>query len=494
MNLVYFLAVLAVPLLERLHTQSKEYRSTFGTGGTVKNECKILINNALNSVPLLERSTTLIFSGMNPLDVPVSLFEDCTKPDLVDNRYTFLRLVTSKKLAAKYAALIQQIRNEPDPEKRKPLKKRVPAIAVSGLLGRRENEALLKHSRLLAFDIDPKENPSLNAKTAASLRDKLARFAHVLYCSLSVSGTGVWGVVAIENPEYHTEHFNALEADFAAWGLVIDKGCKDVSRLRFLSFDPDAIIKSEGAIYTKLRFPEVHQPKPWIGSTRPDDLATQAAEYLVREKKVVAFGYDDYFKIVTACKNSFGDNGESIAWDILENCPSFTVSNFRKEFTKKWKSAGTKVTGGTLVHLAKEAGFKYKQEAPTAAPQAIESTPTPAPANIVERFTNRLTGQSFERAINEHGYPAMIDEQEQPTASPLQQAAEKLAAFELDDIKVETIPDIEAEQNNWDNSPERLNALAIMRRAKDKEQCNQHSTSKAQGHRVGRKALTVTGQ
>lgn len=406
---------------------------------------------------------------MNPLDVPVSLFEDCLKPDLVDNRGTFLRLVTSKKLAAKYAALIQQIRNEPDLEKRKILKKRVPAIAPSGIFSKRENEALLNHSGLLAFDIDRDSNPSLNAKTAASLRDKLARFAHVLYCSLSVSGTGVWGVVAIEKPEYHTEHFNALEADFAGWGLVIDKGCKDVSRLRFLSFDPDVIIKCEGTIYKKLVFPKIHTPAPWTGCARPDDLAMQAAEYLIKRKKVVAFGYDDYFKIVTACKNAFGDDGELIAWEILENSPCFAVSNFRKDFAKKWKSAGSKVTGGTLVHIAKEAGFKYSTDAHTTAPQAKQPTQLPMPGKIIETFTNRLTGERFERIMTADGYPAMFDEQEQPTESPLQIKAAILAAHGWQAGKVEQIHDIDAEQAAWDKSVGRCNALVILSRANDKE-------------------------
>lgn len=368
--LVHFLAVLAVPLLERTHTQNKEYRSTFGTIGTAKNECKRLTFNALNSVPLLERSTTLIFFGMNPLDVPISFFRLCTDVDNPDNRGTFLQVVTSKKLAAMYAPLVEKIRNEPDKKKRQILKKQLPAIAVSGTFSARSNDALLNHSGLMAFDVDADNNPGLSARNAASLRDQIARFSQVIYCSLSVSGGGVWGVVAIEKPDLHKEHFAALKLDFAAHGISIDSGCGDVSRLRFLPFDPDEIIKSEGAVYTKLLFPKAHTPAPWTGSACPDDLAMQAAKFLIDSRATVAFGYDDYFKIVTACKNSFGDNGELIAWNILENCPCFAVSNFRKDFASKWKSAGSKVTGGTLVHIAKEAGFRYKQDTHTPPPIA----------------------------------------------------------------------------------------------------------------------------
>lgn len=390
---------------------------------------------------------------MNPLDVHVSYFHKCTDVKNPDNRGTFLQVVTSKKLAAKHNSLIQKIRNEPDEDKRKELKIDDPCITVSGTFSEKANEALLKHSGLLAFDIDTKSNPALNASNAPSLRDKIALFPQVWYCSLSVSGTGVWGVVVIEKPELHLEHFLAMEADFAAWGLVIDKGCKDVSRLRFLSFDPDAKIKTEGTIYKKLLFPEVHVPKPRASGSLPNDLALQAAEYLIREKITVAYGYDDYFQIVTACKNAFGDDGESIAWEILENSPSFAVSNFRKQFSKKWRGAGNKITGGTLVHIAKGAGFQYIQDidTTTTAPPHAGTTHTTTPATIerttqqhnttthsthttiahtqeahttgtpqaapdtalppgytVERFTNKLTGQTWHDIVNEDGLPAIL--------------------------------------------------------------------------------------
>ena len=108
--------------------------------------------------------------------------------------------------------------------------------------------------------------------------------------------------------------------------------------------------------------------------------------------------------------------------------------------------------------------FAQPDNQPTTAPQAAGSTETPTAGNTIERFTSRLTGQSFERAINEDGHPAMFDESAPPTASPLHQSAAMLAAFGWEAGKAEQIHDVEAEQAEWDNSPGRMRAQAIIRR------------------------------
>jgi len=359
------------------------------------------------------------------LNAKVSFLESVTAAGKPINTGTFLQIVTSEKLLKKYGQLLQKLRGCQDKTERDNLKKTLPAFTPSGKFSERNAAGLLEHSGLLTFDVDAKGNTWLNSETAPALRDQIANLPEVAYVALSASGAGVWGVVVIENPEQHKEHFKALQTDFAAFGIVIDSACSDVCRARFWSYDPDAKFNHSPTIYRKLPAPP--QAAPYMPAARrydqprPDDLAALAADHLIKSKAVVAFGYEDYFRIVTACKNAFGDNGDATAWAILENSPNFIQSNFRKHFAEKWRAAGNKVTGGTLVHIAKEHGFLYSAAPkatdsatrPQAAPQQ-PTTPQPEQSKVLppgyrfERYTDKA-GNQVETLINADGYPAAWD-------------------------------------------------------------------------------------
>ena len=68
----------------------------------------------------------------------------------------------------------------------------------------------------------------------------------------SCSGEGLFGIVPIKDPEKHLGHFLALEKDLAGRGIVIDKSGKDITRLRFYSYDPDAYYNIRAETYTSL--------------------------------------------------------------------------------------------------------------------------------------------------------------------------------------------------------------------------------------------------
>lgn len=362
---------------------------------------------------------------MSALNAKVSFFESVTAAGKPINTGTFLQVVTSEKLLKKYGQLLQKLRACQDKTERDNLKEQLPAFTPSGKFSERNAAGLLEHSGLLAFDVDAKGNTWLNSGTAPALRDQIANLPEVAYVALSASGAGVWGVVVIERPEQHKEHFKALQTDFAAFGINIDPACSDVCRLRFWSYDPDAKFNHSPTIYRKLPAPPQAAPYKTPArkddQPRPDDMAEQAADHLIKSKAVVAFGYDDYFRIVTACKNAFGDSGEETARAILENSPNFIQSNFRKHFADKWRAAGNKVTAGTLVHIAKEHGFVYTpppkatdsatrpQEAPQqpTASQPEQSKVLP-PGYRFERYTDKA-GNQVETLINADGYPATWD-------------------------------------------------------------------------------------
>jgi len=405
---------------------------------------------------------SLFWNAMNFLHSKVSFYEHFSATDKPTNG-TFLEIVTSPKLAKKYGPLIERIRATAAKDERSKLKKMLPCFQPSGTFSRRAEDGLLVHSGLLMFDVDSDKNPDLDSQNAPLWRDKIARLKEVAYCALSVSGKGVWGVVPISNPERHKEHFAALEADFAGWGIVIDAACSNVAHLRFWSYDPNAYFNHSATTYTKLLFPqptyaERQNGQRW-GNDRPDDLAKQAAEYLIQNRVSLECTHANFMRISFACKHEWSEKGKDIALDILHACTTFSASNTARNFDSLWRNirrgGGTVATAGTLVHLAKEHGFKYQSSRPQAAPQSpTVHAPTPSalpPGYKRERYTNRETGQPFDRLMNAEGYPAEWDLQPPQRESLARVNKEQTATTELI-ARFDLKPDAERWQMTWEQS------------------------------------------
>ncbi|WP_069130173.1 BT4734/BF3469 family protein [Rhodohalobacter halophilus] len=127
----------------------------------------------------------------------------------------------------------------------------------------RKLENVVTRTGWIALDIDAKDNPHLT--DAEHLRDEVAKIKNVAFSGLSTGGRGVWALVKVSQPKRQAEHFEALQADFKAFGITLDssKG-KNPNDARFYSYDPGAIIKDSFTVYKKLPPEKVNtvQPRP----------------------------------------------------------------------------------------------------------------------------------------------------------------------------------------------------------------------------------------
>jgi len=108
-------------------------------------------------------------------------------------------------------------------------------------IDRSENNHLF-HTGFLTFDIDTDGNPSL---LQAGMCDEMKDFIidnipYIAYLGKSVSNLGLWGLIPISNKDDHYGHYAAVIRMFDSYGIVLDKKTFDPTRLRFLSYDPDA--------------------------------------------------------------------------------------------------------------------------------------------------------------------------------------------------------------------------------------------------------------
>lgn len=90
----------------------------------------------------------------------------------------------------------------------------------------------------------------------------LATLPYVYYAGLSVSGRGLFAIIPIAAQDLteHKTYFHALEKEMQTLGLTIDKACKDVTRLRVVSYDPDPYINPDCTTYTLPQPSEPQEP------------------------------------------------------------------------------------------------------------------------------------------------------------------------------------------------------------------------------------------
>ena len=135
---------------------------------------------------------------------------------------------------------IEYIRSISDEDKQKRLKLQLPVATISGTFAPTcKAENLVAHSTLLCIDIDKKDN--MDVDWFDDLKHEWHNIPQILYAGRSIRGKGWFAIFRIAYPDKHEAQFEALKHDFANSGLIIDKACKNVNRMRFISYDPQVL-------------------------------------------------------------------------------------------------------------------------------------------------------------------------------------------------------------------------------------------------------------
>lgn len=135
------------------------------------------------------------------------------------------------------------IMNEPDEKKRRDLKKHLPNYTISGRFDKgRSDKSMLEHSNLIGIDFDHVQNVN-------GLVNLLKVDPYTFAVFKSVSHTGVCAIVKIDGKK-HLESFNGLSQYYwDKYKVSIDQSCKNISRIRYVSFDPDLHINEKSKVF-----------------------------------------------------------------------------------------------------------------------------------------------------------------------------------------------------------------------------------------------------
>jgi hypothetical protein len=134
-------------------------------------------------------------------------------------------------------------------------KKDLPAFTPSGTFSKRNNSSLKQHSGLLCADLD-----NLNGDLPV-VRQKLLSCPHISRIYVSAGGNGLKAIFRVPaDPAQHAGSFSAVKACVKKLtGHDVDEACKDLSRLSFVSYDPELVV-NDGPIEIA-PLPEPEKPK-----------------------------------------------------------------------------------------------------------------------------------------------------------------------------------------------------------------------------------------
>lgn len=238
----------------------------------------------------------------------------------------------------------------------------VPAVTISGRFGDgRSNSDLIRHSDFIAIDVDAADNVDVQ-KRKRQLRDD----PYVAGYFTSIGGEGLCILFKIKGSTHHYAYENIAEYLKEKYNLIADPSCKNVSRIRFVSWDPERYWH-----FQKLRF-DAPEPKPKDAPVTDDyDLhdIVELVETAERKGKDLMKGYQAWYRIGQALA-IFGEEGR----ELFHRLSRVNKREYNKAIADKQydncldqESKGmrdVRVSPGTIFYIAKQNGVKLKP-APT---------------------------------------------------------------------------------------------------------------------------------
>lgn len=219
------------------------------------------------------------------------------------------------QMGEKYKENIQQIRSidrDTNEKEYKRKKMQIPMFTVSCLCGNSAKN-IDKYTNILCIDIDEKDNKQTNIE---EIRKKVNNLPYTLFSSISVGGKGLYCLVAVDGEEKDfINHFKALEDDFQRMNIIIDKSCKNLNRLRVISYDTAAYYNEKAQIYTKkkIEYPKVtyKETKQISNHTKDKDKATfeMAIKDIEERGLVITKCHQETLDISNCLACVFGEEG-----------------------------------------------------------------------------------------------------------------------------------------------------------------------------------------
>lgn len=297
--------------------------------------------------------------------------------NLNEKNISFYNLVTSKSKSkdisifefieiirnGSYQSEIDKIRvaNEED---RKRLKSKLPAVTLSGLFSNSHKaDQLIKHSGFIQIDID-------HIADVKALKNILYNDPYTFCGFDSPTGTGLKLIVKIEpKAEHHKNCFLELEKYYKAkYNIQIDRACKDICRLCFISFDKDLFLNENAEQFNCNSKNHSFELQPETSSNSrlkcKHDYFFNSSNFeefvseIEKQKIEIVHNYEEWRNLAFAISNEYGIHGLDYFARISSLCYNYEQEKIEDQFYKFLKDNNGTIEIKTVFAMAKKAGLK----------------------------------------------------------------------------------------------------------------------------------------
>lgn len=262
-------------------------------------------------------------------------------------------------------------------------KKRIPCALLQGVNPRHDDAHFTTLANVLAIDIDApkpgdKDNGNAWVNDWEAVKKRLAALPWVAFAALSYGGQGVFALIPVAEGD-----ISSYKAYYAAWTVLLakaynlhtDESCSNRGRLRFLSYDPDAIMRNDAEVWViKAEAEDSHRQadeRRHVDYNRRDDnratgmrpltpwqraKVIEICRYCVRHRISLADTYGDWApKLAAFFRHNMNDgDGRKMFAELSMLSPKFRPRDIYK--MDDFGECDHPATFATFCRLAKAAG------------------------------------------------------------------------------------------------------------------------------------------
>lgn len=247
------------------------------------------------------------------------------------------------------------VRLEKDKSKRSEIKRKAAGATISGSFESRKDAGLRKHSGFITMDIDDLED-------VHATKRQLINDPYIYAGFESISGGGLCLIFIIDG-ERHLDAFEGIAKYlYDTYQLIVDQSCKNVSRLRYVSYDPQIHIKEDAVIFKKY-LPKPKKQKQNKVVYVEDDLDRIIKDMYDRGVNICE-DYRDWISVCYAIASEFGDTNKGL--DHFHTLSSMSSKYNKQDTDKQYKSCLRTMSDkklkqssiSTIYHFAKINGIE----------------------------------------------------------------------------------------------------------------------------------------
>lgn len=287
--------------------------------------------------------------------------------------------------------LVIPLRAISDKKERSKAKQKCPLVTISGSFSERKDAAIRKHSGFIAIDLDNVDNPE-------ATKQIISNDPYVFAAFTSISGNGLCLLFRIDG----SRHLDAFEGIakylYDSYQLIVDQSGKNVSRARFISYDPGLMLNEKAVLFKKY-LPKVKESKPPKVVFVKSDFDAIIKQLYDRGINLCE-DYRDWVSIAYSLISEFGEQGRDYFHTLSSISSKYNASDTDRQFDSCLKNNGTRQKVSTIASIyfhAKQAGIEiYSDKTKEIIRQAASQKRSGAKRDDIARNLSEHSGIDLE--------------------------------------------------------------------------------------------------